>query len=94
MIGIALLGWRSKVTSTRVNTTSSPNGVGCVGALRRLSQVQEIIHRVVISLVFSASLGVNAGGSYANQEYRSHFDGWDLRTEGRLRTENGQRVLH
>ena len=88
----------AKVTSTRVNTTSAAR-TGSVAWVRYgdSPQVQEIIHRVsdLVGIPPHHSESMQVVHYAETQEYRPHFDGWDLRTEkGRLRTENGgQRVL-
>lgn len=88
----------AKVTSTRVNTTSTAR-TGSVAWVRYADSpmVQGIIHRVSdlvgIPPHHAESMQVVHYGE--TQEYRPHFDGWQLDTEkGRVRTENGgQRVL-
>ena len=88
----------AKVTSTRVNTTSAAR-TGSVAWVRYgdSSQVQEIIHRVsdLVGIPPHHSESMQVVHYAETQEYRPHFDGWDLRTEkARLRTGNGgQRVL-
>ena len=88
----------AKVTSTRQNTTSEAR-TGSVAWVRY--DDSEIVRGVVDRVGAMVGIPVHHSESmqvvhYAeSQEYRPHFDGWDLSTEkGRLRTENGgQRVL-
>ncbi len=88
----------AKVTSTRVNTTSAAR-TGSVAWVRYADsqQVQDIIHRVsdLVNIPPHHAESMQVVHYAETQEYRPHFDGWDLRTEkGRLRTQNGgQRVL-
>jgi len=88
----------AKVTSTRVNTTSAAR-TGSVAWVRYADsqQVQHIIHRVsdLVNIPPHHAESMQVVHYAETQEYRPHFDGWDLRTEkGRLRTQNGgQRVL-
>ena len=88
----------AKVTSARVNTTSAAR-TGSVAWVRYADsrQVQDIIHRVsdLVDIPPHHAESMQVVHYAKTQEYRPHFDGWDLRTEkGRLRTQNGgQRVL-
>jgi len=88
----------AKVTSTRVNTTSAAR-TGSVAWVRYAdsAKIQDIMHRVsdLVGIPPHHAESMQVVHYAETQEYRPHFDGWDLRTEkGRLRTQNGgQRVL-
>lgn len=88
----------AKVTSTRVNTTSEAR-TGSVAWVRYedSAMVQGVVHRVsdLVGIAPHHSESMQVVHYAETQEYRPHFDGWDLRTEkGQLRTSNGgQRVL-
>lgn len=88
----------AKVTSTKVNTVSTAR-TGSVAWVRYGDSplVQGLMHRVsdLVDIPVHHSESMQVVHYAETQEYRPHFDGWDLSTEkGRLRTENGgQRVL-
>ncbi len=88
----------AKVTSTRVNTVSTAR-TGSVAWVRYgdSPMVQGVMHRVsdLVGIPVHHAESMQVVHYAETQEYRPHFDGWDLTTEkGRLRTENGgQRVL-
>ncbi|MGA1034851.1 MAG: prolyl hydroxylase family protein, partial [Ilumatobacteraceae bacterium] len=88
----------AKVTSTKVNTVSTAR-TGSVAWVRYgdSPMVQGVMHRVsdLVGIPVHHSESMQVVHYAETQEYRPHFDGWDLNTEkGRLRTENGgQRVL-
>ncbi len=88
----------AKVTSTKVNTTSTAR-TGSVAWVRYADSptVTDVVNRVseLVNIPVHHSESMQVVHYAESQEYRPHFDGWDLSTEkGRLRTENGgQRVL-
>ncbi|MGA0917007.1 MAG: prolyl hydroxylase family protein, partial [Ilumatobacteraceae bacterium] len=88
----------AKVTSTKVNTTSTAR-TGSVAWVRYADSptVTGVVNRVseLVDIPVHHSESMQVVHYAESQEYRPHFDGWDLSTEkGRLRTENGgQRVL-
>lgn len=88
----------AKVTSTNVNTVSTAR-TGSVAWVRYgdSETVQGVMHRVsdLVGVPIHHSESMQVVHYAETQEYRPHFDGWDLTTEkGRRRTENGgQRVL-
>jgi prolyl 4-hydroxylase len=88
----------AKVTSTKVNTTSAAR-TGSVAWVRYADSptVTDVVNRVseLVDIPVHHSESMQVVHYAETQEYRPHFDGWDLSTEkGRLRTENGgQRVL-